>query len=55
VVEANEGSKNDDWQLADIKTVLVYENPDWIASLDCVAINIIDYVTHYFKRCLGRL
>lgn len=34
VVEANEGSKNDDWQLADIKTVLVYENPDWIASLD---------------------
>ncbi|ENV79698.1 hypothetical protein N7574_07470 [Acinetobacter ursingii] len=34
VVEANEGSKNDDWQLADIKTVLIYENPDWIASLD---------------------
>ncbi|WP_336151517.1 hypothetical protein [Acinetobacter ursingii] len=34
VVEANEGSKNYDWQLADIKTVLVYENPDWIASLD---------------------
>ncbi len=34
MVEANEGSKNDDWQLADIKTVLVYENPDWIASLD---------------------
>jgi len=34
VVEANKGSKNDDWQLADIKTVLIYENPDWIASLD---------------------
>ncbi|ENU58059.1 hypothetical protein L291_0814 [Acinetobacter guillouiae MSP4-18] len=34
IVEANEGSKNKDWQLADIKTVLSYENPNWIASLD---------------------
>lgn len=33
-VEANEGSKNDDWQLADIKAVLSYENPNWIASAD---------------------
>ena len=34
IIEANEGSKNKDWQLADIKTVLSYENPNWIASLD---------------------
>ena len=34
IVQANEGSKNDDWRLADIKAVLSYENPDWIASMD---------------------
>lgn len=33
IVEANEGSKNDDWRLADIKAVLSYENPNWIASM----------------------
>ena len=34
VVKANEGSSNDDWKLSDIKLVLGYENPDWIASMD---------------------
>lgn len=34
VVGANEGSQNDDWRLTDIKLVLGYENPDWIAGLD---------------------
>lgn len=29
-----QGSKNDDWKLADIKLVLGYENPNWIASID---------------------
>lgn len=31
---ANEGSANGDWKLADIKLVVAYENPDWIASMD---------------------
>ncbi|MBJ8431696.1 hypothetical protein I6M65_15110 [Acinetobacter pittii] len=34
VVDANEGSQNDDWRLTDIKLVLGYENPDWIAGAD---------------------
>lgn len=34
VVGANEGSQNDDWRLTDIKLVLGYENPDWIAGAD---------------------
>lgn len=32
--QAIQGSKNDDWKLADIKLVLSYENPHWIASVD---------------------
>ena len=31
---ANEGSANNDWKLADVKLVLGYENPNWIASMD---------------------
>lgn len=34
VVGANEGSQNDDWRLTDIKLVLGYENPNWIAGAD---------------------
>lgn len=29
-----QGTKNDDWKLGDIKLVLGYENPNWIASID---------------------
>lgn len=32
--QAIQGTKNDDWKLADIKLVLSYENPNWIASAD---------------------
>lgn len=32
--QALQGTKNDDWKLADIKLVLGYENPNWIASID---------------------
>ncbi|OTG86727.1 hypothetical protein B9T31_06950 [Acinetobacter sp. ANC 4558] len=32
--KANQGSANNDWKLADIKLVLSYENPNWIASMD---------------------
>ncbi|OTG63457.1 porin [Acinetobacter silvestris] len=34
VDKAIQGTKNDDWKLSDIKLVLSYENPNWIASVD---------------------
>ena len=32
--QAIQGTNNDDWKLSDIKLVLSYENPNWIASVD---------------------
>lgn len=52
---ASEGS-NDDWKLADLKMVLSYENPNWLASVDarcyqydklCDAVFLVDAFAGY--------
>lgn len=55
VVGANEGSQNDDWRLTDIKLVLGYENPNWIAGADARCYQYDRLCDAIFLKSLGRV